>query len=163
MRIDRIDQLLTICQEHLEATDSFDSDIEVLLAYALVVRMYAEFEREIKAAIAERIEAVADLTQRAAFADRIKDHYRGIRVRSLSDLLASLGAQYRAAWTARRAVNPRAATFYGFIVEQRHDIAHSVETIAEFREVRAWYESGHIVLDFFRETLFAIDPAQRPV
>lgn len=31
-----------------------------------------------------------------------------------------------------------------------------------FREVRAWYESGHIVLDFFRETLFALDPERRP-
>lgn len=159
MRIDRIDQLLTLCQEHLESTDSFDTDIEILLAYALVVRMYAEFEREIKAALADRSAAITDLAQRAAFAARTKDHYRGIRVRSLSELLANLGAPYRAGWAARREVNPQAVTFYGFIVEQRHDIAHSVETIAEFRDVRDWYESGHIVLDFFRETLFAIDPA----
>lgn len=159
MRIARIDQLLTLCQEHLESTDSFDTDIEVLLAYALVVRMYAEFEREIKAAIADRGAAITDLAQRSAFDARTKDHYRGIRVRSLSGLLASLGAPYRAGWAARQAVNPQAVTFYGFIVEQRHDIAHSVETIAEFRDVRDWYESGNIVLDFFRETLFAIDPA----
>ena len=159
MRIDRIDQLLTLCQEHLETTDSYRTDIETLLAYALVVRMYAEFEREIKAALADRSAAITDLAQRAAFDARINDHYRGIRIRSLSELLARLGAPYQAGWVARRAGNPRAVTFYGFIVERRHDIAHSVETTANFRDVRAWYESGHIVLDFFRETLFAIDPA----
>ena len=159
MRIDRIDQLLTLCQEHLETTDSYRTDIETLLAYALVVRMYAEFEQEIKAALADRVAAITDLAQRSAFAARTKDHYRGIRVRSLSELLARLGAPYRAGWVARRAENPRAVTFYGFIVERRHDIAHSVETTANFRDVRAWYESGHIVLDFFRDTLFAIDPA----
>ena len=159
MRIARIDQLLTLCQEHLGSTDSYRTDIETLLAYALVVRMYAEFEREIKAAIADRGADITDLAQRATFDARINDHYRGIRVRSLSGLLASLGAPYRAGWDARQAVNPRAVTFYGFIVERRHDIAHSVETVANFRDVRAWYESGHIVLDFFRETLFAIDPA----
>ena len=167
MRIARIDQLLTIGQEHLESTRTYGTAIETLLTYGLVVRIYAEFEQQILAAIGEKSDFSATAELRAAFDARIKDHYRGIRFRNLSELFAALGEPYRAVWAARRAGNSRAVTFYGFIVAQRHEIAHSGAAIAnfraEFRDVRAWYESGHIVLDFFRETLFAIDPAHLPV
>lgn len=161
MRIDRIDQLLTTGQEHLEATHSFDTDVETLLTYGLVVRIYAEFEQQLAAIIAEKRNSIADLGLRTAF-DSLTQ-LRGIRFRNLSELFAALGEPYRAGWAARRAVNARAVTFYGFIIELRHEVAHSAEASAEFREVRDWYESGHIVLDFFRETLFAIDPAHLPV
>ena len=163
MLIDPIDRILVVCADHLESTHSYGTAIETLLTYALLVRIYAEFEQQIRAALAEKSGSLATAAARAAFAARIKDHYRGIRVRSLSELFVALGEPYRADWAARRAGNPRAVTFYGFIIAQRHQIAHSGAAIADFRgefqNVRAWYESGHIVLDFFRETLFAIDPA----
>ena len=163
MLIDRIDRILVVCADHLESTHSYGTAIETLLTYALLVRIYAEFEQQILAAIAEKSNSSATATARAVFDARIKDHYRGIRVRSLSALFAALGEPYRTGWASRRAGNPRAVTFYGFIVAQRHEIAHSGEAIAdfrgEFRDVRDWYAEGHIVLDFFRETLFAIDPA----
>lgn len=157
MRIPDIDQMLTLCQEHLESTRSFDTEIETLLTYALAVRIYAEFEQELVAILAEKRNSIADLGLRTAFESLTP--IRGIRFRNLSELFAALGEPYRVAWAARRAGNPRAVTFYGFIVERRHQIAHSSKANVDFRDVRAWYESGHIVLDFFRETLFAIDPA----
>lgn len=152
MRIDRIDQMLEVCQEHLETTDSYGTEIAILLTYALLVRIYAEFEQWIEAIVTEKSAAI---------------RHRSIRVRNLSELLKDLGEQYQTAWAARRSENRQAVIAYSNIVAQRHEIAHSGAAIANFQvgfqEVRAWYESGHIVLDFFRETLFAIDPAQRPV
>lgn len=159
MRIPSIERILVVCADHLEATHSYGTAIETLLTYALVIRLYAEFEQQIQVALAEKSGSIATAAARAAFEAQVKDHDRGIRVRNLSELLASFGAAHRANWAARLAENPRAVTDYGLIVAKRHETAHSAETIANFREVRDWYESGHIVLDFFRETLFAIDPA----
>ena len=158
MRIDHIDRQLAVCQEHLEATDSFGTEIETLLTGALLVRIYAEFEQQIQAATVEKRDSIDDLAARSVFGELAQ--VRGIRFRNLSELFAGLGEQYRADWAARQSENPRAITVYGFIVEQRHRTAHLAGTNATFQEVRAWYEAGHIVLDFFRETLRAVDPGQ---
>lgn len=160
MRIDRIDRLLAVCQEHLEATDSFDTTIETLLTSALLVRICAEFEQQIRDAIAEKRDSIGDLAARAAFGDLTR--VRGIRFRNLSELFAGLGEQYRAGWAARQAGNPQAVTYYGIIVERRHQTAHSAGSTDSFQEVRAWYAAGHIVLDFFRETLMSVDPGRLP-
>ena len=160
MRIDRIDRLLAVCQEHLEATDSFGTEIETLLSSALLVRIYVAFEQQIGDIIAEKRDSIGDLAARAAFGDLTQ--VRGIRFRNLSDLFIALGDRYRADWNAKRQQNPQAVTFYGLIVERRHRTAHLEGTTATFREVRAWYEAGHIVLDFFRETLQSVDPGRLP-
>lgn len=160
MRIDRIERLLAVCQEHLEASDSFGTEIETLLASALLVRIYAEFEQQIQAAVAEKLDSIDDLAARAAFGDLAQ--VRGIRFRNLSDLFIDLGERYRADWNAKQRQNAEAVTFYGLIIERRHQTAHSAGTTAKLQEVRAWYEAGHIVLDFFRETLWAVDPERLP-
>ena len=160
MRIDSIDRLLAVCQEHLEATDSFGTEIETLLASALLVRIYVAFEQQIGVIIAEKRDSIGDLAARAAFGDLTQ--VRGIRFRNLSDLFIALGERHRADWNAKRQQNPQAVTFYGLIVERRHQTAHSAGTAATFQNVRAWYEAGHIVLDFFRETLMSIDPGRLP-
>ena len=148
MRIDWIDQMLEVCQEHLATSHAYGTEIEILLTYALLVRIYAEFEQRIEAIVTEKSTAI---------------RHRGIRVRNLSELLKDLGEQYQTAWSARRSENRQAEAAYSNIVEQRHQTAHESGSNATFQEVRAWYESGHIILDFFRETLFAIDPAHLPV
>lgn len=160
MRIERIDRLMGVCARHLEATDSYGTAIETLLTSALVVRVYAEFEQQIDAIIAEKRASIGDLAARAVFRDLAR--VLGIRFRNLSDLFARLGEQYRASWAARQSQNPQAVTAYGLLLEQRHRTAHLEGTIATFQNVRAWYEAGHIVLDFFRETLQSIDPGRLP-
>lgn len=158
MRIDLIDRLLAVCQEHLEVTDTFGTEIETLLASALLVRIYAAFEQQIDAIVVEKRDSIDDLAARAAFGDLTQ--VRGIRFRNLSDLFIALGERYRADWNAKQHQNPQAVTFYGLIVERRHRTAHLEGTTATFQEVRDWYEAGHIVLDLFRETLRAVDPGQ---
>ena len=40
------------------------------------------------------------------------------------------------------------------IITNRHNLAHKSGSSITFREVEAFYEEGHIVLDFFRGALF---------
>ena len=160
MRIDRIDRLMEVCARHLEATGSYGTEIENLLTSALVVRVYAEFEQQIDAIIAEKRASIGDLAARAVFRDLAR--VQGIRFRNLSALFARLGEQYRAGWAVRQSQNPQAVTAYGLLLEQRHRTAHLEGTAATFQNVRAWYAAGHIVLDFFRETLQSIDPGRLP-
>ena len=160
MLIERIDRLMEVCARHLEATGSYGTEIENMLTSALVVRVYAEFEQQIDAIIAEKRASIGDLAARAAFGDLTR--VRGIRFRNLSELFAGLGEQYRAGWAARQAGNPQAVTAYGLLLEQRHRTAHLEGTAATFQNVRDWYAAGHIVLDFFREILRSVDPGRLP-
>ena len=160
MLIERIDRLMEVCARHLEATGSYGTEIENLLTSALVVRVYAEFEQQIDAIIAEKRASIGDLAARAVFRDLAR--VQGIRFRNLSALFARLGEQYRASWAVRQAENPRAVTAYGLLLEQRHQTAHLEGTTATFQNVRDWYEAGHIVLDFFREILRSVDPGRLP-
>ena len=160
MLIERIDRLMEVCARHLEATGSYGTEIENLLTSALVVRVYAEFEQQIDAIIAEKRASIGDLAARAVFRDLAR--VQGIRFRNLSALFARLGEQYRASWAVRQSQNPQAVTAYGLLLEQRHRTAHLEGTAATFQNVRAWYAAGHIVLDFFRETLMSVDPGRLP-
>ena len=162
MRIVHIDQMLEVCQEHLETSRSFGTEIEILLTYALLVRIYAEFEQEVQAAIAEKGESITDSALRGVFDALIKDKFRGIRFSYLSELFGACGEQCKADWDAKRRGNQRAVTFYGSIETQRNATAHRDGAAATFQNVRDWYEEGHIVLDFFRETLMSIDPERLP-
>ena len=44
MKIERIDRNLVVCKRHLEATESFNTEIETLLVGIMLVIAYAEFE-----------------------------------------------------------------------------------------------------------------------
>ena len=160
MRIESIDRLMAVCARHLDATDSYGTEIETLLTGALLVRIYAEFEQQIGAIVAEKRDSIGNLAARAAFGDLTQ--VRGLRVRNLSALFAGLGEQYRARWAARQEENQQAVTAYGLLLSRRHQTAHLEGPTATFQEVRDWYEGGHIVLDFFREILLSVDPEQLP-
>ena len=73
----------------------------------------------------------------------------------MAGLLNRFGPPYREVFKQKMAENSRAVTCYNNIVTNRHGVAHSKGSNATFREVKQFYEEGHVVLDFFREVLLS--------
>lgn len=156
MRLLRIDQALEICERHLDSTQSFNTPIESLLTQALLVISYAEFEQRIEATIEEKRTSGGD-------GPPGEIRYRSVGYDDLAGILEKFSGAYVATFKKQcnaSVANQRAVTFYNNIVTNRHLVAHSSGAITTFPEFKKFYDEGHVVLDFFRETLLDITSTQ---
>lgn len=159
MRIERIDRTLAICKSHLETTHSFNTEIEILLAGAVLVISYAEFESLVGEIIDTKFESMAISTDEDKSKEILKrEWYRGILSSGLAEFLGHLGDQYKTEFNLKASQQQRAVTFYNNIITNRHNLAHKSGSTITFREVESFYDEGHIVLDFFHDALFTKTP-----
>ena len=145
MRVARIDRALEDCENHLTASGSFGTSIEVLLTYSLLVVIYAEFEQQINAIIRQRCEFIEDASLRELVSSCIGNVSR-IQSSSIGDLLKRFGDEHRTSFRSEVEAsqeNQRAETFYNNLIANRHDTAHSVGSNLTFSEVKQFYEEGH--------------------
>ena len=160
MRIPRIDQILVLCETHLVSTGTLYTEIDTLLAFGVLVRVYAEFEQMVDATIEEKSLSIDCINFRAVFNKIVDDNFRGILYGRLIEFFEAFGDHYTTDFRKRGSDNPRAVTFYSNIMTHRRDTAHRTEPGLTFADVKRFYEEGHVVLDFFRESLLSIDPTQ---
>ena len=165
MRIERIDRTLAVCKSHLELTNSFNTEIDILLAGIVLVIAYAEFESLVGEAIDEKLETMDLPTDAYNAKDNLKkEWYRGILSSGLADFLGHFGDRYKSDFNLKGSQRQRAVTFYNNIITNRHNLAHKSGSSITFREVEAFYDEGHIVLDFFHDALFtrmSINPSMQ--
>jgi len=155
MQIARIEQTLEKCEEHLSAASAYGTEIESLLTQSLLVLMCAEFEREIKTLVQEKCSSVTDTSIKTFFKSSVKAVFRSVGSSEVSGLLGRFSPAHQATFKQRTDENPVAVTFYNNIVTNRHKVAHFEGSNATFREVKQFYEEGHVVLDYFREALLS--------
>ena len=159
MHLPRIDKALEDCENHLSATKSFGTEIEKLLTYSLLVLIYAEFELTVKVIVEEKCNSIED----GAIRELVKSCLGNVsRIQSshMSDLLGRFGTVQKAAFRneiAANQTNQRAETFYNNLIANRHETAHSTGSNATFMDIKRFYQEGHVILDFFRQTLLATD------
>ncbi|MGH8553001.1 MAG: HEPN domain-containing protein [Methylococcales bacterium] len=153
MRLTRIDQSLEICEEHLTRTVAYGTAIENLLTQSVLVIMCAEFEQAIERLIAEKCSSVSDPAIRDFIGSCVGTVFRSVKFSEMAGLLKRFGPPLRDAFKDKTDNNPRAVTYYNNIVENRHGVAHSAGSNVTFIELKKFYEEGHIVLDFFRDSL----------
>ena len=160
MRTGRIDQTLELCRAHLDSIGPASAEINSLFAKGSLVIIYAEFERLTHSVLQEKLAPIDDRTIRAFAESFLRAATRDISSRASADLLNRFGPGYRT--TFRNKVgesleNQRSQTAYNNIITNRNDVAHSTGSNVTFQDVQSFYEQGHVILDFFRETLLAID------
>lgn len=158
MRIARIDDTLDVCERHLHSSGTFGTQIENLLTYSMLVIMYAEFEQNIESIFQEKCASIDDGAIRTFFESCFRLVSRSIRVSELAGLLNRFGDERKAQFNDKCNDNPQARDYYSSIITDRHNTAHSTGSNASFQEIKRFYEEGHVVLDFFRESLLSIDP-----
>ena len=155
----RIDNALEDCENHFVATYSFGTGIERLLTYSLLVVIYAEFEQMMNSIVQERCNLIEDESLRELIRGCLGNVSR-IQSSHIGELLERFGEDRRTAFRSKiiaTADNQRAETFYNNLITNRHDTAHSIGSNLTFEEVKRFYLEGHVVLDFFRETLLSGD------
>lgn len=157
MRVARIDIALEDCEDHVIATNSRGTQIERLLTYSLLVVIYSEFEQIMNSIVQERCNLIADESLRELVRGCLGNVSR-IQSSHMGDLLERFGEDRKTAFKAKisaTAASQRAETFYNNLITNRHDTAHSIGSNLTFEEVKRFYLEGHVVLDFFRETLLS--------
>ncbi len=159
MRLSRIDTALDGCENHLTTTNSFHTPIETLLTYSLLVIIYAEFEQYINSVVHQKSDNIEEEWLREFVKGAIGNVSR-IQSGALGDLLARFGSErkvdFRNAINVSQA-NQRAETFYNNLITNRNDTAHAGGSNLTFRDVKLFYEEGHVVLDFFRDSLLSTE------
>lgn len=153
MRIARIDQALEACENHLEFTSSFGTEIENILTRSLLVLMYTEFEQNIKSIAQEKCLAVRDPLLVAFFDWCLGRVVRSVSSSEIADLLKQFSPICKEMFKQYAEGMQQSVTFYDNIIMHRHNVAHSDGGNITFKELKRFYEEGHIVLDFFRKAL----------
>lgn len=159
MLVARIDTALGDCENHLAATDSLGTQIERLLTYSLLVVIYAEFEQMMNSIVQEKCDLIGDESLRELVRGCLGNVSR-IQSSHIGDLLKRFGEDRKTAFRSKINATPdnqRAETFYNNLITNRHDTAHSIGSNLTFEEVKRFYLEGHVLLDFFRETLLSGD------
>ena len=157
MHIERIDQALEICEAHLSDTKAFGTEIESLLTQSLLIIMCAEFERKIEELIREKYSSIADESIVEFMKSCIGAVFRSIKISEISGLLKRFGSLYQDRFKQKTEGNSIPVTFYSNIIANRNQVAHAGGSNATFKDVKEFYEKGHIVLDFFSEALLEDD------
>ena len=153
MRIARIDQILETCEDHLTSTESFGTEVESLLTQSLLVLMCSEFERQIKSIVEHKCSTITDAAVREFIGSCTGAVFRSVLSGEIAGLLKRFGPNYKEAFKKKADDNQRAVTFYNNIVTNRHSAAHSDGSGVTFGDVKQFYEQGHLVLDFFQDSL----------
>ena len=153
MRLLRVDQTLELCESHLSSTSAQGTEIEILLTRSLLVLICSEFEQAIESIIQERCSSINDIYLREFIGSCVDAVFRSVKSNEIAGLLNRFGKNYKETFKKKTDENPTAVTFYNNIVINRHSFAHAEGGNVTFMEVKKFYEEGHVVLDFFRDTL----------
>ena len=157
MRIHRIDDAIERCRRHLSAAEAVDKEIESLLVQSLLILIYSEFERKFRDLIRERCSSVSDRSINEYIESHVRRSPRGLKLSDVARTLAQFGPTHRTIFDRQRGENRQIESMYSSIVNNRHNIAHGEGSNATFQEVKQYYESGHEVLDYFKDALFWSD------
>ena len=144
MKLPRIDRALVDCENHLHSTASFNTEIESLLTYSLLVVIYAEFEQMVNVIVQEKCNSIEDEALRELAKSCIGSVSR-IQSSQMGDMLERFGAGRKAAFRNEITANQgrqRAETFYNNLITNRHDTAHSIGSNLTFGEVKRYYQEG---------------------
>lgn len=152
MKIDRIDEAIETCHEHLQKSGAAGTEIEAYLTRYLLILMHAAFEEHLKQVLVARCARTQD-SHLEAFARSCTDTLmRSIKTSELAGLLGRFGDDYKQRFK-NKVTNTKAETFFNNIVTNRHLTAHQGGANVTFKELVDFYEEGHTVLDALAEAV----------
>jgi hypothetical protein len=158
MKILEIDEALNSCEQHLTSTNTAGTEIEALLTRAAVVLTCSAFEEQIEQIISRRAERLDDPAMVSFCKSCIKAVFRSTFKSDLAGLINRFGPKFKEHFNSLIQDHAKAVTFYDNIITNRQGVAHTKSLNITLKELREFYEEGHIILDFFNETINATYP-----
>ncbi len=153
MKIPIVDETLDSCEKHIAETGTSGTEIEALLTRAVLVLACSAFEERIEHLIARRADQLNDPAMGSFFRSCVSAVFRSTKCSEIAGLMNRFGPGFKHCFLDRTKGNERAVTFYDNIVINRHGAAHTRSLNVTLRELRQFYEEGHVVLDFLEEAI----------
>jgi hypothetical protein len=153
MRIQKVDEAISACEQHLRVTDSEGTQIEALLTRSLLVLTCSAFEEQIERIIDARTQSLGDVPMQVFFQSCVGAVFRSTKSNEIAGLLGRFGSQFKESFNRKAAADPVAVTFYNNIVTNRHGVAHTQGLNCTLNDLRSFYDRGHVVLDYLRDTM----------
>lgn len=154
MRVDKIDVLLDLCKVHIDERKIVDGRIEALLVQGLLVSTCAEFENILKNLTNVRSRSLRDGGAIGYVVTNADRAFRSASPENIEKAIKRFGDSNRHEFERLKNENLAAWIAYGNIISNRNDVAHGRPFHTTLREVREFYESGHVVLDWFQSALW---------
>lgn len=152
MVLSEIDQAIEICEKHLRATGSYNTEIETFLVRFLLVFICSEYEKTINTYIAKRAERSNDARLVAFVQASITNIVRGIRLSDLTNVLSRFGEDLKDRFVAGVG-NTEAQQAYDSILSNRHSFAHGGNVQVTFAELQSFYGKSVDVIATFVELI----------
>jgi hypothetical protein len=145
MKFTRIDNAFEVCEKHLDATSSHASEVASFLVGYLTVIIIAEYEMKLEAILNKRAERPGDVHIQSFMKVAIDRLTRSVDVGEITGLLKHFGGTCKDDFKDAMAKAPKAVTYYGNIVERRHDVAHSTGAHMTFSDLEVAYKESMCV------------------
>ena len=154
MRIERIDEVLKIYDENFPKKYEMDPRLEFILAQALLVVIYSEFEKKFKNMVVERFSLAQDRSLANYISSFRRGSIGGLKLGDISGFIERFGQEHRDTFKGLIKQNGIACDMYNSIVINRHEAAHGSGSSETISGVKKLYDGGHIVLDLFEQALW---------
>jgi hypothetical protein len=146
MQFGTLDLNLYICEQHLDAANARNTEIENYLVQFLLVRICAEYETRIATLVERRCLRVADLHIRTFTAGNAKAICKRFSIGEIKGILGRFGDDYKQ--TFHDQVNDKPPhTAWDNIYSNRQAVAHGSGVQITFSDLKKFYPNSLIVLD----------------
>ena len=145
MKLDRVEMTIEVCQEHLNSTRSYGSQIEAFLTQQLLVIICAEIEKAIKEMIIAQARDRCSDDFQTFIKSCLNATFRSILSSEIAGLLKRFGTARKQRFLELMDENAKNA--YDSIVVNRHNTAHGSGSNLTFREAVEFYRKGLSVIE----------------
>lgn len=153
MRINKIDDVIEECTNHLNETNANGTEIENYLTRYLLVLISSSFEEEIEKMFIERANKSNDSFLIEYFKNEIPNKLKSIGLTKLSNFIRIFGESYKERFKNEISITAE-ATQYSNLIINRHLVAHETQNInMTFNEVVKAYEDSNIILDRIKDII----------
>jgi hypothetical protein len=156
MKILIIDRAISLCETHLNNTNSRNTEVASFLTRYLLILWAEQNEKELKKIFKIHIKCTNSINKlNRYFEFSLDDTYRGLKISGISDLIKLFGQDYSDEWLrkCKQKKISRAITSWGILINERHDTAHVKGSNITFDDFIKHYEQSHIVLDVIQDVI----------
>jgi hypothetical protein len=146
MQFAQIDYHIQKCKEHLDATNTHNTEIESYFVQYLLTRICAEYETRIVILVQRRCSRALDLHIKNFVIRGAKDASRNFNIGDIAGILGRFGDDYKKAYQTA-VYQTTAHVAWDNIYNNRQAVAHKNGTQMSFGDLTKNYAESLVVLD----------------
>lgn len=152
MKLQRVDEAIEACKNHLIKSSAMETEIEAYLTRYLLILICAAYEEEIEKLFAQRASQTQDPYIVAFVSSTVRTKFRNPTTSKIVEMLGLFSLDYKEKFR-EKVTGTRQETFFNNIVTNRHSTAHSSGSNITFNELVNSYNEAHGILDTISEVL----------